>query len=196
MFAAHYRLLAAFAASLSLTLLGCGMSLRTDSAVSPSSAASAPQGGTKTLTAAAAPDPMDNTDATLWTVLGFARKASEREPGPQTGSTVSPILWQAAHDTLTFVKFSSEDPLTGLLVSDWYSPQNKPDERFKINVFILSHALRSDSLAVTVDRQVRTATGQWTATTIARKVEDDLETAILLRAGQLKRAWLKEWKSG
>jgi len=80
--------------------------------------------------------------------------------------------------------------------SDWYSPQNKPDERFKINVFILSHALRSDSLAVTVDRQVRTATGQWTATTIARKVEDDLETAILLRAGQLKRAWLKEWKSG
>ena len=81
-------------------------------------------------------------------------------------------------------------------MTDWYSPTGKPDERYKINVFVLSRELRSDSLAVTVDRQVRSATGQWEATTIARKVEDDLETAILLRAGQLKRAWLKEWKSG
>jgi len=135
-----------------------------------------------------------DTDATIWTLLGFAKKPSEHEPGPQTGSTVSPILWQAAHETLDFVKFSSEDPLTGLLVSDWYSPKNKPDERYKVNVFILSRTLRSDSLAVTVDRQVRTATGEWAATTIARKVEDDLETAILLRAGQLKRTWLKEWQ--
>ena len=137
-----------------------------------------------------------DTEATIWTVLGFAKKPSEHEPGPQTGSTVSPILWQAARDTLNFVKFSSEDPLTGLLVSDWYSPRGKPNERYKINVFILSRELRSDSLAVTVDRQVLSDTGQWQATTIARKVEDDLENAILMRAGQLKRAWLKEWKSG
>jgi Domain of unknown function (DUF3576) len=191
MFAAHYRLLAAFAASLSLILLGCSSTPPPDRAGSPSSTASAPQAAAKTQTAAAGE--MD-TDATIWTLLGFAKKPSEHEPGPQTGSTVSPILWQAAHETLDFVKFSSEDPLTGLLVSDWYSPKNKPDERYKVNVFILSRTLRSDSLAVTVDRQVRTATGEWAATTIARKVEDDLETAILLRAGQLKRTWLKEWQ--
>ncbi len=157
----------------------------------PSSLASAPQAAAKTQTAAVGE--MD-TDATIWTMLGFAKKPSEHEPGPQTGTTVSPILWQAAHETLDFVKFSSEDPLTGLLVSDWYSPKDKPDERYKINVFILSRTLRSDSLAVTVDRQVRSATGEWAPTTIARKVEDDLESAILLRAGQLKRTWLKEWQ--
>jgi Domain of unknown function (DUF3576) len=195
MFAVHYRLSAAFAASLSLIQLGCGSSPPVGQAAPQSSAAGMLQSGTKTHTAAAGEPEMD-TDATLWTVLGLAKKPSEHEPGPQTGGTVSPILWQAAHDTLNFVKFSSEDPLTGLLVSDWYSPKNRPDERYKINVFILSRVLRSDSLAVTVDRQVRTATGQWQATTIARQVEDDLETAILLRAGQLKRAWLKEWKSG
>ena len=128
-------------------------------------------------------------------MLGLAKKPSEHEPGPQTGNTVSPILWQAAHDTLNFVKFSSEDPLTGLLVTNWYSPRDKPDERYKISVFVLSRELRSDSVAVTVDRQVRSPTGEWVRTTIARKVEDDLETAILRRAGQLKRAWLKEWKA-
>jgi Domain of unknown function (DUF3576) len=194
----HYRLLAAFAASLSLTLLGCGLSLHTDPAASPSSAAGAPPSAVAADLQPVKKDPpaeMD-TEATIWTVLGLAKKPSEHEPGPQTGSTVSPILWQAAHDTLNFVKFSSEDPLTGLIVSDWYSPRGKPNERYKINVFILSRELRSDSLAVTVDRQVLSENGQWEATTIARQVEDDLENAILMRAGQLKRAWLKEWKPG
>jgi Domain of unknown function (DUF3576) len=192
MFVAHYRLSAALAASLSLALAGCGLSPR----VAPAGADSgAPSAAAAQPVAKDPPGEMD-TESTIWTVLGLAKKPSEHEPGPQTGSTVSPILWQAARDTLNFVKFSSSDPLTGLLVSDWYSPKAKPDERYKINVFILSRELRSDSLAVTVDRQVRSATGQWEATTIARKVEDDLETAILLRAGQLKRTWLQEWKSG
>jgi hypothetical protein len=130
-----------------------------------------------------------DTESTLWTLLGLAKKDSVKEPGPQTGRTVSPILWQAAHDTLDFVKYSSEDPLTGSIVTEWYTPPDKPDERFRINVFILSRALHSDSLSVTVDRQVRAENGEWAETTIARQVETDLETAILDRARQLKRAW-------
>jgi hypothetical protein len=188
---AHYRLSAALAASLSLALAGCGSSppaAKADAAKPAAAAANTPP---------AAPDPPGeiDTEATIWTVLGLAKKPSEHEPGPQTGNTVSPILWQAAKDTLNFVKFSSEDPLTGLLVTDWYSPRDKPDERYKISVFVLSRELRSDSVAVTVDRQVRSPTGEWVQTTIARAVEDELETAILRRAGQLKRAWLKEWKT-
>jgi uncharacterized protein DUF3576 len=192
MYAAHYRLSAALAASLSLALTACGSS---PPAAKASAAGSAP-GVANVQPAAKDPPGEIDTEATIWTVLGLAKEGSQHQPGPQTGNTVSPILWQAAHDTLNFVKFSSEDPLTGLLVTDWYSPQDKPNERYKISVFVLSRELRSDSLAVTVDRQVRSATGQWVATTIARKVEDDLETAILRRAGQLKRAWLKEWKAG
>jgi hypothetical protein len=136
-----------------------------------------------------------DTESTLWTLLGLAKKESVKEPGPQTGSTVSPILWQAAHDTLDFVKYSSEDPLTGSIVTEWYTPPDKPNERFRINVFILSRALHSDSLSVTVDRQVRGADGEWTETTIARQVETDLENAILDRARQLKRAWAAAAKS-
>jgi hypothetical protein len=49
--------------------------------------------------------------------------------------------------------------------------------------------LRSDSLAVTVDRQQLSANGQWAETTIARQVETDIENAILSRSRQLKRAW-------
>ena len=139
---------------------------------------------------AASSEPEDiDTEANILTVLGLAKKESVKDPGPQTGKMVSPILWQAAHDTLDFVKYASEDPITGSIVTDWYSPPGNPNVRYRVNVFILSRALRSDSLAVTVDRQQLSATGQWAETTIARQVETDIENAILNRARQLKRAW-------
>ena len=134
-----------------------------------------------------------DTESTIWTVLGLAKKPSLHPPGPHTGNTVSPILWQAALDTLSFVKFSTQDPLTGELVTEWYSPQGKTNERYKIDVFVLARTVRSDAVAVTVRREELSPTGQWTETTIARKVEDDLETTILRRAGQLKREWKKAY---
>src|SRR5215469_5767049 len=187
----QYRSSLAIAASFSLVLAACGAS---PPAGQESQSNGPPNATDSQKTASSEPEEMD-TEATLWTILGLAKKESVKEPGPRTGSTVSPILWQAAHDTLDFVRYSSEDPLTGSIVTEWYSPPDKPNERLRINVFILSRALHSDSLSVTVDRQVRSTDGQWTETTIARQVETDLETAILNRARQLKRAWEAAKKS-
>lgn len=127
----------------------------------------------------------DNTDATLWTVLGLAKRASEREIGPQTGGAVSPVLWLAAREALDFAGTASEDPMTGLLVTNWYSPPGKPNEQLRVSVFVLSRALRSDSVAVTVERQVRSPGGAWSDTPVARDVVTGLESAILLRARQI-----------
>jgi hypothetical protein len=176
----YYRLYAAFAASLSLAVAAC---TSTQSSEQPQLVAPNTQ-----QASTSAPSEMD-TEATIWTILGFAKKESERRQGPQTGSTVSPILWQAALDTLDFVKLASEDPLAGSMVTDWYSPAGKPNERYKVNVFILARSLRSDAIAVTVTRQARLGDGNWIETTIARQVETDLENAILSRARQLKREW-------
>lgn len=188
----QYRSSIAIAASFLLVLGACAGSPSSEKAGESSAAKPEPAG---TQQAKSSESEEIDTESTLWTLLGLAKKGSEKEPGPQTGRTVSPILWQAAHDTLDFVKYASEDPLTGSIVTDWYSPPDKPDERFRINVFILSRALHSDSLTVTVDRQVRGPNGDWTETTIARQVETDLETAILNRARQLKRAWEAAAKS-
>jgi hypothetical protein len=182
----YYRLSVAFAASLSLALAACAAN---PPAEQPAQQPGGPPGATNAQKAASSePEEMD-TEANILTVLGLAKKESVKDPGPQTGRAVSPILWQAAHDTLDFVKYTSEDPLTGSIITDWYSPPGNPNIRYRVNVFVLARALRSDSLAVTVDRQQLAANGQWAETTIARQVETDLETAILTRARQLKRAW-------
>ena len=182
----YYRPSAVLAASLSLALATCVASPPADQRVGGQPGAAETQ-----KAASSEPEEID-TEATIWTVLGLAKKRSVKDPGPQPGRTVSPILWQAAHDTLDFVKYASEDPLTGSIVTDWYSPPGNPTVRYRVNVFILSRALHSDSLSVTVDRQQRSADGQWAETTIARQVETDLENAILSRARQLKRAWTPE----
>jgi hypothetical protein len=178
----HYRASAALAASLSLVLAACAAS-------PPAEQARVQPGAAETQKSASSEPEGIDTEATILTVLGLAKKESVKDPGPQTGRTVSPVLWQAAHDTLNFVKYASEDPLTGSIVTDWYSPPGNPNLRYRVNVFILSRALHSDSLTVTVDRQQRGGDGQWAETTIARQVETDLENAILSRARQLKRAW-------
>jgi hypothetical protein len=178
----HYRPSVAFAASFSLLLAACAARPPAEPAAQQPSAI-----GAQTASTNEAED--IDTEANILTVLGLAKKESVKDPGPQTGRMVSPILWQAAHDTLDFVKYASEDPLTGSIVTDWYSPAGKPNERYRVNVFVLARALRSDSIAVTVDRQQRAAGGQWAETPIARQVETDIENAILSRARQLKRAW-------
>ena len=175
MSAGYYRLLLGVAASLSLMVAGCG-------ADRPADAVAAATPGPTVATNAT--DPLD-TDATLWTVLGLAKRDSERAVGPQTGNTVSPILWQATQDTLHFAGFASEDPMTGLLVTSWYSPPGKPDERLRVSVFIMSRALRSDSIAVTVERQARSPVGEWRDGPVARDVVTGLENAILQRARQI-----------
>jgi Domain of unknown function (DUF3576) len=183
---AHYRPSIALAASLCLALAACAASPPAEQTGDP--AAAQPAAANTQQAQASEPDEID-TEANIWTVLGLAKKGSVPDPGPKTGRTVSPVLWQAAHDTLDFVKYASEDPLTGSILTDWYSPPGKPDERYRISVFVLSRALRTDSLAVTVERQELSAKGEWADTPIARQVQTDLETAILKRAGELKREW-------
>lgn len=190
----HYRPSTALAASFSLALAACSS---TPSAAPPgpstAGAATAADAGAQQA-AAKKPEGID-TEATIWTVLGLAKEGSQRPPGPQTGSNVSPILYQAAKDTLDFAKLASEDPLGGSLVTDWYSPPDKPDERFRIDVFVLSRYLTSDSVAVTVDRQVRAPSGEWVDSTVDRKVQEQIETKILYRARQLRKKWIAEVKS-
>ena len=179
----YYRLLPAFAASFSLLTAGCGSDRVESDIPAPSP--------TATQAASSRPDEID-TESTIWTVLGIAKRPSQVVKGPQTGDQVSPILWEAAHDALNFVKIASEDPLTGVVQTEWYSPPGKPTQRMRIAVFILSRAVRSDSLSVTIEREERSPSGQWTVSPIAKDAVAELESAVLLRARHIRAERYRE----
>ncbi len=81
---------------------------------------------------------------------------------------------------------ASADPYGGVIITDWYSNPEKPDERFKAQVYILDTRLRADGLNVTVYKQARAPGGQWADQAVAPETASEIENAILTRARQLR----------
>ena len=108
------------------------------------------------------------------------------------GIGVNSFLWRASLDTVSFMPLLSADPFGGVIITDWYSPPQSPDERFKINVYILGRALRADGIRTSVFRQQRDGVAGWVDAAVAANTATDLENAILVRARQMRVAQLGE----
>lgn len=102
------------------------------------------------------------------------------------GVAVNAFLWRASLDTLSFLPLASADPFGGVIITDWYNPPESPDERFKITVYILDRALRSDGIRANVFRQTRTSVGEWRDAAVDEGLGKDLENTILTRARQIR----------
>ncbi len=112
--------------------------------------------------------------------------------GGEGGIGVNSYLWRASLDTISFMPLASADPFGGVIITDWYSPPESINERFKINVYILGRDLRADGVRAAVFRQLRDAqSGAWVDASIEAQTPTDLENAILTRARQLRIASLQ-----
>ena len=100
--------------------------------------------------------------------------------------TVNSYLWRASLDTISFLPLSTADPFGGIIITDWYSPPEAPDERFKVTVYILDRELRADGLRVAVFRQLREPAAGWVEAKVDERTARDLENAILKRARQMR----------
>lgn len=103
-----------------------------------------------------------------------------------TGIGVNSYLWRAALDTVSFMPLASADPFGGVILTDWYTPSDKPNDRLKLNVFILDRQLRSDGVQVKVFRQTRAKGGNWRDATVSPDTARQLEDTILTRARQMR----------
>tara|TARA_Y100000766_G_scaffold7935_1_gene5948 strand:+ start:21 stop:614 length:594 start_codon:yes stop_codon:yes gene_type:complete len=59
-------------------------------------------------------------------------------------------LWQATLDTLDFMPLVSANYSGGIVITDWYSENNTPNESVKISVRFLTNEIRSDALDINV----------------------------------------------
>ena len=100
--------------------------------------------------------------------------------------SVNAFLWRASLDTLAFMPLASADPFGGVIITDWYAPPETPNERFKLNVYILGRALRADGLKVSVFRQTQDGAGRWADATVGGEVATEVENAVLTRARELR----------
>jgi len=59
-------------------------------------------------------------------------------------------LWRATLDVLNFMPLASANDSGGILITDWYSDNNKTNESIKITVRFLTNEIRSDALDVKI----------------------------------------------
>ena len=112
----------------------------------------------------------------------------EDAPAGGTGIGVNAYLWRASLDTLSFMPVNQADPFGGVVLTDWYSPPEASDERFKVNLYILGRQLRADGLRVSVFRQERAPDGSWRDVEVNGETASELENAILARAREMRVA--------
>lgn len=115
--------------------------------------------------------------------------STKKEDAPISSITVNSFLWRASLDTVAFMPLASADPFGGVILTDWYEPPETAGERFKINVFILDKALRSDAISVRVFKQEKRG-GSWRDVNTPDETARKLEDTILTRARQARVAQL------
>ena len=107
---------------------------------------------------------------------------------------VNSFLWRASLDTISFMPVNSADPFGGVIITDWHTPAVSPNERFKLNIYILGRTLRADGIRVAVFRQVRGAGNTWTDAAVPIETKTKIEDAILTRARQIRNTTLVQQK--
>ncbi len=113
--------------------------------------------------------------------------SGDAQKGGSEGSVaVNAFLWRASLDTISFMPLASADPFGGVIITDWYAPPETPDERFKVNIYILGRMLRADGLKISVFRQQRNAAGNWSDVNVGPEVAVEFENAVLSQARELR----------
>jgi hypothetical protein len=170
------NILTLFIISLVFTLTGCGPNVKRE--------AKYPTGADRPSTKG---DIYGERD-TIWGKGNslLSRGDDEDEDGSD-GVSVNSYLWRASLDTVSFMPLASADPFGGVILTDWYTAPETPDERYKVNVFILGKQLRSDGVRVRVFKQVAHR-GAWQDTEVGGDTARQLEDTILTRARQLRSA--------
>lgn len=120
-------------------------------------------------------------------IVLFGARTLPRGADGGTGIGVNTYLWRASLDALSFMPLASADPFGGVIITDWYSPPQNPNERVKVTLYVLDRDLRADGVRAAVFRQVQNG-ANWQDAAVDPRTGTDLEDAILTRARQMRIA--------
>ena len=114
----------------------------------------------------------------------FSSKGGNNNGGG--GLSVNSYLWRASLDTIAFMPVNSADPFGGVIITDWYAPAESPNERLKLNIYILGKSLRADGIRVAVFRQVLGSDRVWRDAVVPEATKIKIEDSILTKARQMR----------
>ena len=140
------------------------------------------------------PDPRQRVKKNIEEGKGF-RLFDGKRGGTTYDFASSNPLWQATLDTLDFMPLVSANYSGGIVITDWYSENNTPNESVKISVRFLTNEIRSDALDINVF--LKKCSQNLTNCSISKNNNDliaDLNLNILKKASRYQREMLEKRK--
>ena len=133
------------------------------------------------------PDPRERVKKNIEEGKGF-RVFGGNKSGTTYDFASSNPLWQATLDTLDFMPLVSANYSGGIVITDWYSENNSPNESVKISVRFLTNEIRSDALDI--DIFLKKCSQNLTNCSISKNNSDlasNLNSSILKKAARYEK---------
>ena len=133
------------------------------------------------------PDPRKRVEKNINEGRGF-RVMGGSEKGTNYEFASANPLWRATLDTLDFMPLASANYSGGIVITDWYSENNSPNESVKISVRFLTNEIRSDALDINV--YLKKCSDNSNNCSISKNNNDlvaDLNLSILKKATKYKK---------
>ena len=103
-------------------------------------------------------------------------------------------LWRASLDTIDFMPLASVNYSGGIIITDWYSENNNPNESIKISVRFLTNEIRSDALDINIFLKQCDTSGKCIINKNEGKLVAELTRNILSKAAKLQKAKINKNK--
>ena len=133
------------------------------------------------------PDPRKRVEKNMNEGRGFRLMGDSKKGTNYEFASANP-LWRATLDTLDFMPLASANYSGGIVITDWYSENNSPNESVKISVRFLTNEIRSDALDINV--YLKKCSDNLTNCSISKNNNDlvaDLNMSILKKATKYQK---------
>ena len=95
-------------------------------------------------------DPKKRVEQNLAQGKGFRLNDVMKPQGGVFDFANSNELWRASLDSIDFIPLASANYSGGIIITDWYSENNNPNESIKISIRFMTNELSSDALNIKV----------------------------------------------
>jgi hypothetical protein len=96
------------------------------------------------------PDPKLRVQKNIEEGRGFRLMGNSNNNNTNYNFASSNPLWRATLDTLDFMPLVSANYSGGIVITDWYSENNSPNQAIKISIRFLTNEIRSDALDINI----------------------------------------------
>ena len=131
------------------------------------------------------PDPRERVKKNLEEGKGFRLDNAIKNRVSRGGNfefASSNELWRASLDIIEFMPLTSANYSGGMIITDWYSNDNNPNETIKITIRFLSNEIRSDAIDINVFYKKCDAEYKCIVQKNNENIESELRREILKKA--------------